>query len=511
MQTRIFVVGLLSAASLLGCDTSKPPAADANAAAAAASGAATCDALATATFANTVVKSASHKAADATNGLPAFCEVTAVISPVPESKITAIYRLPENWSGRMLGLGGGGWAGQIGLVSQRPGALVASVGLTRGYAVAQTDGGHESPNGGDTTWTVNNPAAVTDFSHRAIHETAVLGKEVVSKYYGKPASHNYFQGCSTGGRMAMMETQRYPDDYEGVIAGAPVYSLLVQTSTLVRDRMFRPASAELNAAQLEMVNKAAVAACDEADGLADGVVTNPYACKWEPKSLQCKAGKGSASCLSPTQVRALNSAYATVKSKAGVVGHYGLTRGGEMGWNPFFPTTAAVARNAMNGELGELVPLIFPEAGFKVANFNVELHQAAVHATPFAKEYEATSTDLSAFKARGGKLLMWHGLDDPGPSASATTDYYERAVAQNGADNIRYYAAPGVYHCGGGPGADMVDLLPAMEAWVEEGKAPGQLIAKNTRAGFERPLCEWPKLPKYVSGDPKAAASFACQ
>ena len=455
-------------------------------------------------FPNTTITKTQRVLADAKAGLPSFCEITALVSPVAGSKITAIYRLPDNWNGRMLGLGGGGWAGQVGLTA-------AAAGLPRGYAVAQTDAGHADPNGADPRWTLNNPVAVTDFSHRAIHETAALGKLVVARYYGRAADHNYYQGCSTGGRMGMMETQRYPEDYDGVIAGAPVYTLLVQTSNVVRDRIFRAPGAEISVDLMKKVNAAVLAACDADDGLADGVLSKPYACKWDPSAMQCKSGADRASCLTPPQVKAVRDAYQTTRTRAGVVGNYGLTRGSEAGWNPFVPTLYSTARTSINGSLGELVPLMFGDAGFYMSQFDIEKHQAAVHATPFAKEYEASSTDLSRYFKRGGKLILWHGMDDPGPSALATADYYQRVTKELGTDSIRFYGAPGVYHCGGGPGADQLDLLTAMEQWVENGKAPGQLLAKNTRANYERPLCEWPKTPHYVSGDPKQASSFRCE
>src|ERR1051325_11170449 len=180
--------------------------------------------------------------------MPAYCEVTALITPVPGSKITAVYRLPENWNGRMLGLGGGGWAGILNLLE--PPAIpapfrAASPGLTRGYATAQTDGGHASPASTDASWTRNNPTAVTDFSHRAIHEMTVLGKQVVASHYGRPPTKSYYQGCSTGGRMGLMEAQRYPNDYDGIVAGAPVHTLLVQSSTVVRDQIFKAPGAAI--------------------------------------------------------------------------------------------------------------------------------------------------------------------------------------------------------------------------------------------------------------------------
>jgi feruloyl esterase len=455
-------------------------------------------------FASTTITKTQRVLADARNNLPAFCEVTATISPVSGSKITALLRLPDNWNGKMLGLGGGGWSGNITLQA-------ATIGLARGYAMAQTDGGHPETTSADPGWVRGNPVAVTDFSHRAVHETAVLGKQVVARFYGRASDRNYFQGCSTGGRMAMMETQRYPDDYDGVIAGAPVYSLLVQTSNVVRDRIFRAPGAEISVALMRKVNDAAVAACDKDDGLADGVLNKPYACKFDPVVLQCRAGADPAGCLTPQQVRALREAYTTTKTKSGIVGNYGLTRGSEAGWNPFVPTLYATPRTSINGSLGELVPLIFGDAGFYMSQFDIGKHQAAVHQTPFAQEYEAASTDLSRFFRRGGKLILWHGMDDPGPSALATADYYTRAVKQNGGDNLRYYGLPGVYHCAGGPGADQLDTLTALEQWVERGVAPGTLVARNTRAGFERPACQWPATPRYTGGDAKLASSFRCE
>src|SRR6185369_8333584 len=424
-------------------------------------------------FANTTISRAQRVLPDARANVPSYCEVVATISPVPGSKISGVYRLPDNWNGKMLGLGGGGWSGNITFQA-------ANDGLRRGYAVAQTDGGHPETTSADPGWVRNNPVAVTDFAHRAVHETAVLGKQVVARYYGRAAERNYFQGCSTGGRMALMETQRYPDDYEGVIAGAPVYTLLTQTSNVVRDRILRAPGAEISVALMRKVNDAVLAACDKDDGLADGVVSRPYACKWDPSAMQCKAGADRASCLAQPQVKALREAYTTVKTKSGVVGNYGMTRGSEAGWNPFIPTLYATARTSINGSLGELVPLIFGTPDFYMSQFDIERDQAAVHQTPFAKEYEASSTDLSRFFKRGGKLIIWHGMDDPGPSALATADYVTRAVKENGGDNLRFYGLPGVFHCGGGPGADQLDTLTALEQWIERAQPPGQLVARNT-------------------------------
>ncbi len=464
-------------------------------------------------FPNIIVETAALVAPDARAGLPAYCQVNALITPVPGSRITVVYRLPENWNGRFLGLGGGGWGGN--LFVGAPGApgpgRTASLGLPRGYATANTDGGHPSPDVFDVSWVRNNPEAVTDFSHRAIHEMTVAGKEIVARYYGRPVAKSYYQGCSTGGRMGMMETQRYPEDYDGVVAGAPVYSLAVQSGSMVRDQIFKAPGAAITAEQLKLVHEAVLAACDAADGLKDGVVSDPGRCTWEPKSLQCKSAASGNSCLTAAQVEALNKAYRTVRTSAGLVGNYAQMRGSELEWNPYDMPTTPGPRNALNGDLGDLIPLMFGESGFDPAKFDIEKQQAAIHHTPFAAEYEASSTELSKFFGRGGKLLLYHGGADSGISPQSSVDYYERAVKANGGDNLRLFVVPGMYHCAGGPGADKFDPLTAMEQWVENGTAPETMVAKNQGAGFERPICAWPKLPHYRSGDPAKATSFECR
>ena len=468
---------------------------------------AACGGLATSgLFASTTVTGTAYKPADAAQKTPAYCEVTAVVSAVPRSQVLVVYRLPENWNGKMLGFGGGGWAGNTALATAVP-------GLAKGYATAQTNGGHEVKSSFDTSWAQDNPVAMTDFSHRAVHLMTTTGKTVVARYYGKPAQRNYFQGCSTGGRMGMMETQRYPEDYDGVIAGAPVYSLLVQTSGLVRNRFFRAPGGAISEAQLKRVNEAAVAACDAADGIKDGVVTDPRSCGWDPGALQCKAGESGEQCLTATQVGTLRAAYTDIRDAQGVVGNYGLTRGGEGGWGRFVQSAPQGAADASNGALGELTVYLFGRADFDAAAFDPLTQQAAVHRTPFAKEYEAAKVDLAPYLKRGGKLLLWHGFDDPGPSPMATIDYYQRAKKANGTDSaISLYVAPGVYHCRGGPGADEFDLISALDAWVEKGTAPAFIPAKNSRSGDERPLCAWPTLPIYTgNGDPKKLTSYACR
>jgi feruloyl esterase len=245
----------------------------------------------------------------AARNLPAYCEIQGVIRPVKGSEIGVVYRLPENWNSKILALGGGGWMGNVTLQA-------ASEGLGRGYATLQTDGGHTTGTIFDATaWAINadgspNKVKLEDFSHRAIHEMTALGKDVVKRYYGSAPTRAYYQGCSTGGRMGLMEVQRYPRDFDGVIAGAPVYTLQTQTSAQLRSLAFAAPGARLTAPQVTLVNKAVLAACDARDGAADGVLRDPRACDFNPATLACKAGQTAVSCLAPAQVTALQKLYA---------------------------------------------------------------------------------------------------------------------------------------------------------------------------------------------------------
>ena len=461
-------------------------------------------------FADTTVISADMVGQTPTAGGMAYCEVKGVISPTPASKIAVVYRLPETWNGRALGIGGGGWAGNVSIEA-------AAQGLKKGYATLQTNGGHDNITVFDTSWAKDNPAAVTDFSHRAVHLMTVVGKTVVGRYYSKPLSLAVFQGCSTGGRMGLMEAQRYPSDYNAIIAGAPVYSLQVQTSGLVRRRLFTTDKTALADAQIKRVNQAVLDACDAADGLKDGIVTDPRACRWDPSAIQCKPGQSATAdaCLTADQAGALRRAYATVRTTDGKIAFYGLSRSGELGWGAFIALRPAPAEAGAvtSGGSGDLRAFIYGDANYDEAKFNPETDTNKVRSTPFAKEYEAADPDVRPFLASGGKLLLWHGFDDPAPSPYATIAYYEDVKRVTGANSaVALFIAPGVYHCRGGPGANTFDMLSAMESWVDQGKAPAAIPASNPAAGFTRPLCAWPDLAFYKGeGDPNDAANFACR
>jgi Tannase and feruloyl esterase len=485
-------------------------------------GAAACSALTTVrTFKDTTISSARMISADATAKTPAYCEVTGVITPAPGSHITVVYRLPQAWNGKFAGLGGGGWAGNLTLDRGGARSSSAAANLAQGYATGQTDGGHASTEVWNTSWAAN-PESVTDFSYRAIHLMTTVGKAVVARYYGHPQKRAYFQGCSTGGRQGLMEVQRYPSDYDGVSSGAPVYSFLTQTSALVRNQAFAAAGAALSASQITRLHEAVLAACDAQDGLKDGIVTDPRACTFDPVVLQCKAGEATQDCLSAPQVAAVRSVYAGLKTADGHTASYPLSRGSEGSWARFVavaPDSSAAAGIGDQGNgLGGLRKLLFGNPDYNLRAFDAERDLGRVRISEMAGQYEAKNPDIAPFIARGGKLLLWHGFDDPGPSPLGTIEYYESVRHTTGPKapaldaSMRLYLLSGVYHCSGGAGADGFESLAALDRWVESGQPPDNLIATRQDGKLSRPLCQYPTLPRYKgSGDPADAGSFECR
>jgi feruloyl esterase len=473
------------------------------------------------TLKDTTVTSARMIGADTSAKTPAYCEVTGVISPVSGSHITVVYRLPDGWNGKLVGLGGGGWAGNITFDRSGGRMYTAAANLARGYATAQTDGGHTTTDPWDTSWAAN-PESVTDFSYRAVHLMTSVGKAVVARYYGHPQKRAYFQGCSTGGRQGLMEVQRFPDDYNGVISGAPVYSLLTQTSALVRNETFAAPGAALTASQITRLHEAALAACDAQDGVKDGIVTDPRACTFDPAVLQCKDGAPTPDCLTAAQVAAVRSVYAGVKTADGRTASYPLSRGSEAGWARFVviaPVAGAKTGigDAGNG-LGGLRQALFGNPDYNLNTFDAEHDLAKVRDSAFAGTYEAKNPDITPFINHGGKLLLWHGFDDPGPSPLGTVEYFEDVRRSTGPktaqldSSLRLYLLSGVYHCRGGPGADGFESLDALDRWVESGQVPDNLIATREDGKLSRPLCRYPTLARYKgNGDPADAGSFDCR
>jgi len=442
---------------------------------------------------------------EAADGTPAFCEVAATLQPAGGSNIGVVYRFPADWNGKLLGLGGGGWAGNVTL-------MAASEGLQKGYATLQTDGGHEGTSVWDNSWAAN-PQALTDFSWRAVHEMTVAGKRLAADYYGREHERAYFQGCSTGGRMALMEAQRFPQDYDAIIAGAPVYTLQVQTSAVLRNKTFAAdnGAGGFSAADLQLAKDAALRACDADDGAVDGIIADPRACTWQPRTLQC-TGEKTASCLAPAQVTALQSVYEGARAPDGSWAMFPMSRGGETGWSLFVGTAGTGEDATGGGGLGGLYPVVIGKP-FSAADFTADEDYLAVRRSDFAEEYEAKNPDLSAFFERGGKLLLWHGENDPGPSPVGSTDYARQVLAANpeAAGQFAYYLLPGVEHCRGGPGADVVDTIDALDQWMETGSAPDRLIGTKMDRSLTRPHCAWPNVARQSgSGDVNDPSTWQC-
>lgn len=453
-------------------------------------------------------------------GAGSYCEVTALLSPVAGSKIGVVYRMPRHWNGRLVGYGGNGWIGNVALDTVR-------ADLDRGYATMQTDGGHRMPavlnfeTLFNPTWVAPNGKpdgiAITDFSWRAVHQMTIIGKQIAARYYGKPQDKALFIGCSTGGRMGMMETQRFPDDYDGVVSGAPVFSLRVQLAEIYRDWVFSRPGAALMPADLERVHEAVLARCDTQDGVKDGVIGDPAACRFDPASLRCKPGQTSG-CLTEAQVVALNRVYGEGRGRDGQTYAYPYSKGSEPGWASFQNTKADPARKSYDLPLRAV---LFADPHFDFSSFDIGRDGPIARAGAFAAEYEADNPDLRPFLSRGGKLILWHGLDDAGPSAWATVAYDARMQVATGslaASGVRLFLPPGVDHCGGGPGPDEVDWLRYLDSWVTSGVAPQQVIARTRERAplsverMVRPVCAYPARARHDGkGDPKVETSFTCR
>ncbi len=441
-----------------------------------------------------------------------FCEIKVAISPVAGSRTVAIYRLPNQWNGKFLGIGGGGFAGNLSLAAAQP-------GLARGYAVMQNDMGHPSENGLDPSFAVlpngqANTQGIIDFGHRATHLSTTLGQQLVKTFYQQPLQKSYWQGCSTGGRQGLAEIQRYPQDYDGVIAGAPVYTPLVYSNAILRVQAFhaRPES-NLIPAHVPLIQKALLAACDAQDGVEDGILTDPRACTWNPAQLQCKGAAGP-DCLTEAQVRTVQRVYDGVKTKDGRWAAMPLMRGGEADWVVRMIGTPEVPRGR-NSVLGApfVSHLVKANPAYDIMSFDADRDLDEINSGLAGEHVHQQNADISKFLGRGGKLLLWHGFNDPGPSPLSTIAYLQ-AVQEKvpaHANSVKLFLAPGVLHCGGGPGPDQFDTLSAIENWVELGQAPTSLLATKANEKISRPLCAYPQVARYRGqGDPLEAQNFQC-
>ena len=441
-------------------------------------------------------------------GLPAFCRVAATIQPSSDSDIKVEVWLPmAGWNGKFQAVGNGGWAGAISYP-----AMASAV--QRGYATASTDTGHAGTMG-DGSFSLNHPEKVVDFAFRAVHEMTVKAKAIVEKHYGNGPRLSYWNGCSTGGRQGLKEAQKYPADYDGIIAGAPAnfmthlgaHSLWVAQATLKDPASFIPRE------KFAVIHKAVLDACDALDGVKDGVLEDPGRCHFDPKTIQCAAGDSSA-CLTPAQVEAVRRIYAPAKNpKTGAEIFPGLEPGSETGW-----VAMAGGPRPLSISNDHFRFLVFknPDWDFKTLDFDKDVALADRLDDGLMN---ATDPNLSAFFKRGGRLLMYHGWNDQLIAPRNSINYYQSVVkaqggAEKAADSIRLFMVPGMAHCGGGAGTSVFDSLAVLEQWVEQKKTPAQIAASHITNGVSdrtRPLCPYPSIATYKgSGDTNDAANFTC-
>jgi len=463
--------------------------------------------------------------------VPAFCRVVAQATPSPDSDIRIEIWLPSaGWNGKLQGIGNGGFAGLIDYMQ-------LGVVVTKGYAATATTTGHEgSPL--DAGWALGHPEKVIDFGHRGIHEMTRIAKEAVRAFYGKPPQHSYFAGCSDGGREALMEAQRYPADYDGILAGAPAnyWTALLSTAAVDTQALTLDAASYIPQAKIPAIAAAVVKACDGLDGVQDGILNDPRQCHFDPATMQCKAGEDTEKCLTAPQTAALKKIYAGPHDAQGHEVFPGFLPGGEDGpggWGLWIVGPAPAKSLMAFFGIGYFADMVYETQDWDYKTFRLEagLKLAEEHT---ASALNATDADLKPFEARGGKLILYHGWNDPAISALNTVNYYQSVIAkvgQSDADSfVRLYMAPGMQHCDNGPGPDSFGQVgqltfddpqhsvdAALERWVEKGVAPGTIIASKYSADRQqtkmtRPLCAYPQAAKYKGkGDSNDAASFVCE
>ena len=439
--------------------------------------------------------------------LPAHCRVAAVLTPSPDSHIEMEVWLPaENWNGKFQAVGNGGWAGVISY------AALASA-LQEGYATASNDTGHK---GGNALFAIDHPEKLTDFAYRAVHEMTVQSKALIAQFYGRAPRFSYWNGCSTGGRQGLMSAQKYPADFDAIVAGAPAnYQTHLHAWDLsVSVPVLKDPAGAVPPAKLEMVTAAVVAACDARDGVRDGLLNDPRACAFDIGTLQCKAGDA-ADCLTSAQVASMKRVYAPARTSAGAAVFPGKDPGSEAGWGGVLG-----GRQAPGVSMGSF-QVAYNNPSWDPLTFDLDRDLALVDQKVGAP-VNAVDPDLRAFKARGGKLLLYHGWNDTAISAGNSINYYQSVLAKSGAkmdgkqdDWIRLFMAPGMNHCGGGVGPSQANWMGALERWRESGTAPARIEAARVTGGrvdMTRPLCPYPQVAVYSGvGSTNDAGSFACK
>jgi len=519
--------------------------------AATSAGAATCQSLASLTLPNITITAAQTIPAGnytAANGqtfsnLPTFCRVAATATPTSQSDINFEVWMPplETWDGIFRGEGSGGSAGAITF------SLMANA-IARNYATMSNDNGHTGSN-----WSFSlQPERVNDFGYRAQHVTTVAAKAIIQAFYRQGPRFSYFYGCSQGGHHALMEAQRYPDDYDGIVAGA--YAGIDWTALMFGELWTGVhsdtggAASALPQTQLNLVTNAVLKQCGRQDGgvASDAFLADPRDCRFNVQTLQCKPSQDPSTCLTPGQVEAVQAIYDGASNPQT---HMQIWPGFLPGSETFWREVLVGNPNAPGGSSASFFKdgVFNGEANFSYLNINFDSDVALTNNKPagggltWQQALDANDPDLGTFKRHGGKLLMYHGYADPFVTPLGSLDYYTAMIGANGhgpgavkdtQSFARLFMAPGVTHCGGGPGANVFngpdnlggpedsdhDVFLALRQWVEEGTAPKRIIGTKyvgdnpaNGVAFTRPMCPYPQRAQYRgSGATTDAANFVC-
>ena len=459
----------------------------------------TCTDLIRQPWGGAVVTSATR--VPASNGIPSYCKVKATAGKQTDIEVW----LPDGWQKRFLHLGGGGLDGATPFDSMpaicRPHCYDRR--LQQGFALAGSNGGHRF---GGALFGYD-PELSEDYAHAAIGTTARVAKALIAAYYGERPTYSYFSGCSNGGRGALNAAAKYPDEYDGIVAGAPTRNMAGLTAAWME---FTPPRHVMTKGRITALSKATVAACDEQDGLVDGIISNPDACSFDPAELRC-AGLPDDTCLTDEAIAYAEKVHSDLRLADGTL-IYARTGPGLL--SSALPYLWMSEYWHHGKSLTNAITFRNP---FHAWNLEAD-YPVLVRVLDGVYGYSAEADALARYLINGGRMIVWHGTDDTLVSHYDTVrGFYEviAAAGAQGAQNAKLYAVAGVGHCGGGPGADYFDMVSAVASWVEEGREPEGLIASKLDPAtgdvlLSRPICEYPAYPRYRSGSPVEAASFDC-
>jgi feruloyl esterase len=432
-------------------------------------------------------------------GLPAFCRVAATLKPTSDSEIRSEVWLPTSaWNGKLMAVGSGGWGGSLAYDSM-------AEALRRGYATTATDDGHTGPS---AAFVVGHPEKLIDFAYRAEHEMTVEAKILIKMFYGRDPRYSYWNGCSGGGREGLLQAFRYPEEFDGVIAGDPANIRRNAWALWLATQTFKDSDTYIPAEKYPMIHRFVLDACDTDDGVKDGLIENPESCHVDFKALICKTGESS-DCLTPRQVQTAQTIISPAVDSSGKVWFPRLEPGTELRW-------ARLAGGPRPAELflDEFRDVVYHNPDWDWRTFQLDRDADKAHAVD--KDVDELDPHLTAFARHGGKLLLYHGWADQQVAPVSTVDFYQAALAagEDSPNWVRLFMAPGMAHCSGGEGPDSFDKISVIEDWVEQGKIPEQIVAAHHAEGRidrTRPLCAYPKVAHYSgSGNINDAANFRC-